>query len=72
MFNEVMENDTQKAWKLINELKNESLPTDNLERINHQKWFDHFHDLLNTETSHIVQTRLNSVKNEFDQYLSHH
>ncbi|MEW8543579.1 MAG: endonuclease/exonuclease/phosphatase family protein, partial [Candidatus Thiodiazotropha sp.] len=69
-LNEAMEKDPQKAWKLINELKNESLPTDNAEKISHQKWFDHFHELLNTETSHIDQSRQNDVKNDLKQYES--
>ena len=42
MLDGVMANDPQKAWKLIDELKRESMPTDNVEKINHQKWFDHF------------------------------
>ena len=32
MLNEAMESDPQKAWKLINELKTESLPVDNAEK----------------------------------------
>ena len=40
-LNEAIENDPQKAWKLINELKTESLPSDNAEKINNQKWFDY-------------------------------
>ena len=52
MLNEAMENDPQTAWKIINELKRESVCPDNVEKINQQKWFDHFHKLLNTKTSH--------------------
>ena len=40
--------------------------------MNHQIWFDHFYEVLNTETMHINQTRLNAVKNEVEPYESHH
>ena len=49
MINDVMEKDPQKAWEFIDVLKRESVPTDKAEKINHQKWFDHFHNLLNYE-----------------------
>ena len=37
MLDQAMEKDPQKAWKHITELKRESVPTDNVEKINHQK-----------------------------------
>ena len=72
MLNDAMENDPQKAWKLIDELKRESIPTDNTEKINHQKWFDHFNSLFNSETNNIDQARQTCVKNELDNYESLH
>ena len=70
MLDQAMEKDPQKAWKLIDELKRESVPTDNVEKINHQKWFDHFNDLLNSETNNIDQTRQDYVKAELNNYES--
>ena len=62
MLDEAMDKDPQKAWKLITELKRESIPTENIEKINHQKWFDHFNNLLNSETNNIDQNRQNHVR----------
>ena len=70
MLDEAMEKDPQKAWKLIDELKRESVPTDHVEKINHQKWFDHFNNLLNNETTDIDQARQNNVKDELNNYES--
>ena len=72
MLNEALEKDPQAAWKIIDELKRESVPTDNTEKINHQKWFDHFHKLFNTETSHIDHTRQMLVQNELSNYEAAH
>ena len=41
-----METDPQAAWKIIHELKNESLPSDKAEKINRTQWYSHFRDLL--------------------------
>ena len=41
-----METDPQAAWKIIHELKNESLPSDKAEKINRTQWYKHFKDLL--------------------------
>ena len=51
-------------------MKRECVPTDHVEKINHQKWFDHFNDLLNTESNNIDQTRQNYVKDELNNYES--
>ena len=67
-LNEAIDNDPQKAWKLINEVKTESLPPDNAEKINHQKWFDYFNELLNTELSHVDKSRQNAVKKELSEF----
>ena len=48
------------------------MPTDNVEKINHQKWFDHFNGLLNSEINNIDQARQTCVKNELDNYVSLH
>ena len=72
LIDEAMEKDPLKTWKLIDELKRESLPTDHVEKINHQKWFDHFNNLLNSETDNTDQTRQNYVKNELNDYESRH
>ena len=70
MLDEAMEKDPQKAWKLIDELKRESVPTDHVEKINHQKWFDHFNDLLNSETNNIDQAQAKLCKDELNNYES--
>ena len=68
MLNDVIEKGHQNVWKIIDELKRESTPTDKAEKINHQTWFDHFNKLLNTQFSPIDNTRQNLVKNELNNY----
>ena len=70
MINAVMEKDPQKAWEFIDVLKRESISTDKAEKVNHQKWFDHFHNLLNYEKSNIDTDRQNYVKQELTNYES--
>ena len=72
MLNDAMENNPQKAWTLIDELNRISIPTDNVEKINHQKWCGHFNGLLHSETNNIDQAHQTCVKNELDNYESHH
>lgn len=49
MLSNAMGNDPQTAWKIIDELKQDSVQTDKAEKINRKEWFDHFHNLLNTK-----------------------
>ena len=59
-----MENDPQAAWKIINELKNETLPSDKAEKINRTQWFSHFRDLLKSNDYQIDNERRHQIKNE--------
>ena len=60
----------KKHGNLLIKLKRESVPTDHVEKINHQKWFDHFNNLLNSKTIDIDQARQNYVKDELNIYES--
>ena len=53
MLSNAIENDPQTAWKIINELKNDSLPADKAEKNNRKQWFTHFRDLLRSNTYQI-------------------
>ena len=68
MLSSAMENDPQTAWKIINELKNDSLPADKAEKINRTQWFTHFRDLLHSNTNQIDNNRQNTIKEELFQY----
>ena len=68
MLNDAMENDPQTAWKIINELKNESLPADKAEKINRSQWFTHFRDLLHSSTNHIDSDRQSAINEELKLY----
>ena len=68
MLSSAMENDPQTAWKIINELKNNSLPADKAEKINRNQWFTHFRDLLHSNTNQIDNDRQNTIKDELFQY----
>ena len=70
MLDEAMDKDPQKAWKLINKSKRKSIPTDHIEKINHQKWFDHFNNLLKSETNSIDHNKQNHVRAELSDYES--
>ena len=59
-------NDPQTAWKIINELKNDSLPADKAEKINCNQWFTHFRDLLHSNTNKIDNDRQNTKVNFFN------
>ena len=68
MLNETMEHNPQAAWKIINELKNDSLPPDKSEKINRTQWFSHFKDLLNSNTGQIDNVRQEQIQNELNQF----
>ena len=68
MLSNAMENDPQTAWKIINELKNDSLPADKAEKINRTECFSHFRDLLRSDTNKIDNDRQNSIREELGQY----
>ena len=57
MLSNAIENDPQTAWKIINELKNDSLPADKAEKINRTQWFTHFRVLLRSNEHHIDSDR---------------
>ena len=63
-----MENDPQKAWKIINALKNESAPPDKAEKINSSEWYAHFQSLLQGNTTDIDRKRQEAVKQELNQF----
>ena len=64
MLSRTMENDPQAAWKIINELKNENLPSDKAEKINRTQWYSHFKDLLKSNDYQIDNDRHQQIKNE--------
>ena len=68
MLNETMEHNPQAARKIINELKNDSLPPDKSEKINRTQWYSHFKDLLNSNTRQIDNARQEQIQNELNQF----
>ena len=64
-----METDPQAAWKVIHELKNESLPSDKAERVNRTQWYTHFKDLLKSNNIKIENERQNQIKNELMDFI---
>ena len=62
MLSRTMENDPQAAWKIINELKNENLPSDKAEKINRTQWYPHFKDLLKSNDYQIDNERHQQIK----------
>ena len=68
MLDRTMEADPQAAWKIINELKNESLPKDKAEKINRTQWFSHFKDLLNSNEYQIDNERQNQIRDELLEF----
>ena len=47
MLNDALDKDPQAAWKIINEMKRDTVQTDNSERKkNSTEWFDYFKNLL--------------------------
>lgn len=68
MLNDALEKDPNSAWKIINELKQDSVQTDTAEQINRKEWFDHFYNLLNTDSKEIDDQRKESVMAELRNY----
>ena len=66
MLNETMKHNPQAAWKIISELKNDSLPPDKSEKINRTQWYSHFKDLLNSNTGQIDNVRQEQIQNELN------
>lgn len=64
ILSKTMETDPQAAWKVIHELKNESLPPDKAEKINKTQWYSHFRDLLKSNECQIDNERQQQIKNE--------
>ena len=64
ILSKTMETDPQAAWKIIHELKNESLPSDKAEKINRTQWYKHFKDLLKNNSIKIENERQNQIRNE--------
>ena len=64
MLNDAMDKDPQAAWKIIYELKRDTVQTDNSERINRTEWYDHFKKLLTPQNGQDVDERKQSVKND--------
>ena len=42
LLNDAMDNDPQTAWRIIDELKKDSVALETAEGINRQDWHDHF------------------------------
>ena len=56
-LSKTMETDPQAAWKIIHELKNDSLPSDKAEEIKRTQWYLHFRDLLKSNNCQQQQIR---------------
>ena len=48
MLNDAMDKDPHTAWKIIDEMKRDTVQKDKLEKINRTGWFDQFHKIANT------------------------
>ena len=68
ILSKTMETDPQAAWKVIHELKNESLPSDKAEKINRTQWYSHFRDLLKSDNSEMDNKRQHQIKNELQDF----
>ena len=64
-----MDKDPQTAWKIINELKKNVVPTDKIEFINRNKWYNHFRNLLQPDSNHIDKNRKEQVTSELHKYV---
>ena len=58
----------QTAWRIIDELKRNAVPTDKLESINHSEWYTHFSNLQHADNSHIDEQRKEQVISELNNY----
>ena len=68
LLNDAMEKDPQAAWKIIDELKNDSVPSEKSERINRRDWYNHFYKLLHNDTNEVGDEIKTSVKNDLSMY----
>lgn len=67
-LSDAMENDPQTAWKIIHELKNDSLPADKAEKINQTEWYTHFKDLLKNDAQKVDSDRIDKIREELHQH----
>lgn len=72
MLSNAMENDPQTAWKIVNELKNNSLPADKSEKINRSQWYIHFRDLLRGNAHNLDSVRQKDIRDELTNYEKSH
>ena len=63
-----MENDSRSAWKIIYELKNDSLSEDKAEKVSKAQWYRHFSNLLHNETCKIYKDRETEILEELRHY----
>ena len=68
ILSKTMETDPQAAWKVIHELKNESLPSDKAEKINRTQWYTHYRDLLKSDNSEMDNKRQHQIKDELQDF----
>ena len=64
LLNDAMDKDPQTAWRIIDELKKDSVAVETAEGINRQDWQDHFQKLLDTEANKVNGNRNNFIKEE--------
>lgn len=55
-------------WKIIDELKNDSVPSEKSERINRRDWYNHFYKLLPDDTNEVGDKIKTSIKNDLRMY----
>ena len=72
MLRNAMDNDPQTAWKIVNELKKDSLPADKVEKINRSQWYMHFRDLLRDNAHKIDSDRQKGIRDELANYEKSH
>ena len=71
LLNEAMDRDPQTAWKIIDELKKNTVPTEKSESINRNEWFNHFNNLLHTNNVNPIDSqRQEQVLSELHTYES--
>ena len=69
LLNEAMDKDPQTAWKIIDELKKNAVPTDKSESINRTEWYNHFNNLLHTNNVNPIDSqRKEQVISELRNY----
>ena len=66
-----MDRDPQTAWKIIDELKINTVPTEKSESINRNEWLNHFNNLLHTNNVNPIDSqRQEQVLSELHTYES--